>query len=244
MDGNFILLAAIVLIAYTTQAMSGFGSTILAVTLGVHLYPIDVLLPILVPLDMLVNLYIVTRHHRHVSRPHLYRFILPLMGVGLLVGILAFNMFQGHLLKYMFGVLVVLLSVKELYRLYHKQNESVAISNLRAKVFIFSAGILHGLYASGGPLLIYAVSKLNLTKSEFRSTLSAVWFIFNMVLIISYLISGKFTLQSLNYLLIFLPVIMAGIWLGERFHRRIDEYRFKMIVFGVLLFAGASICIS
>jgi hypothetical protein len=47
MDGNLIWLSIIVLISYTTQAMSGFGSTILALTLGVHLYPINVLLPVL-----------------------------------------------------------------------------------------------------------------------------------------------------------------------------------------------------
>ena len=58
MDSNIVGLALIVLISYSIQAMSGFGSTILALTLGVHLYPIEVLLPVLVPLDLLVNLYI------------------------------------------------------------------------------------------------------------------------------------------------------------------------------------------
>ena len=57
MDSNLIVRALIVLISYTTQAMSGFGSTILALTLGLHLYPINVLLPVLVPLDMIVYLY-------------------------------------------------------------------------------------------------------------------------------------------------------------------------------------------
>ena len=38
MDSNLIWLVAIVLISYTTQAMSGFGSTILALTLGVHFF--------------------------------------------------------------------------------------------------------------------------------------------------------------------------------------------------------------
>ena len=57
MDSNIVWLALIVLISYSIQAMSGFGSTILALTLGVHLYPIEVLLPALVPLDLLVNLY-------------------------------------------------------------------------------------------------------------------------------------------------------------------------------------------
>jgi hypothetical protein len=58
MDSNLVWLALIVLISYSTQAMSGFGSTVLALTLGVHLSPMDVLLPVLVSLDRVVNLYI------------------------------------------------------------------------------------------------------------------------------------------------------------------------------------------
>lgn len=82
MDSNFIWLMAIVLISYGTQAMSGFGSTILALTLGTHLYPMSVLLPVLVALDLLVNLYIVTRHHKYINRALLIRTIIPAMGIG------------------------------------------------------------------------------------------------------------------------------------------------------------------
>ena len=56
MDGNLVWLAFIVLISYTTQAMSGFGSTILALTLGVHLYSIKVLLPVLVSVKYIMLL--------------------------------------------------------------------------------------------------------------------------------------------------------------------------------------------
>ena len=244
MDGDLIWLAIIVLISYTTQAMSGFGSTILALTLGVHLYPIDVLLPVLVPLDMLINLYLVARHSRHVNRPHLFRSILPAMGVGVLMGIIAFQYIEGDLLKTLFGLLVILLSTRELYRLLRKRHDPIALSNLTAKTCIVSAGIVHGIYASGGPLLIYAVSRLNLSKSEFRSTLAAVWLIFTVILSASYLITGKFTAHSIRFILILLPMILIGILLGERLHHRIDENRFKIFVFAVLFFAGLSICIS
>ena len=244
MDGNLIWLAIIVLISYTTQAMSGFGSTILALTLGVHLYPIDVLLPVLVPLDMLVNLYLVTRHYRHISRPHLFRSILPAMGVGVLTGIIAFQYIEGDLLKTLFGLLVILLSTRELYRLLRKRHDPIALSNLTAKACIISAGIVHGIYASGGPLLIYAVSRLNLSKSVFRSTLAAVWLIFSVILNASYLIAEKFTAHSIRFILILLPMILIGIQLGEWLHHRIDENRFKIFVFTVLFFAGLSICIS
>ena len=244
MDVNLIWLSIIVLMSYTTQAMSGFGSTILALTLGVHLYPIEVLLPVLVPLDMFITLYLVTRHYRHISRPHLFRSILPVMGVGVLVGIIAFQYIEGNLLKKLFGLLVILLSTRELYRLLRNRHEQITLSNLAAKTCIFSAGIVHGIYASGGPLLVYAVSRLNLSKSVFRSTLASVWFIFSVILSASYWMTGKFNAHSLRYILILLPMILIGILLGEWLHHRIDENHFKLFVFAVLFFAGLSICIS
>jgi uncharacterized protein len=108
MDNNLIWLALIVLISYTSQALSGFGSTILALTLGVQLYPMEALLPVLVPLDLLVNLYLVVRHHGHINRPILFKSILPAMGVGVLAGIFAFQFIQGLILKKIFGFSICL----------------------------------------------------------------------------------------------------------------------------------------
>lgn len=244
MDGNLIWLSIIVLLSYTTQAMSGFGSTILAVTLGLHLYPLEVLLPVLVALDLLVNLYLVTRHFRYINRPHLFRSILPAMGCGLLAGIIAFHYIEGVLLKKLFGLLVILLSMRELYRLLHHRPGQTPLSYLAANACILVAGIVHGIYASGGPLLIYAVSRLNLSKSAFRSTLAAVWFIFSVVLIAAYLMAGTFNIESLRLIFILLPMILIGIKLGEWLHHRIDENRFRLFVFIVLFIAGLSICIS
>ncbi len=244
MDSNIVWLALIVLISYSIQAMSGFGSTILALTLGVHLYPIEVLLPVLVPLDLLVNLYIVTRHHQYLNLSLLSRKIIPAMGVGLLAGIMVFHFIEGDILKKIFGILVIVLSSRELYRLIgSKQNHSI-LSNLKSAVYIIAAGFIHGIYASGGPLLIYAVGRLNLSKSVFRSTLGAVWLIFSIILTVFYIISGILTADSLKLLLILLPVIVIGIMLGEWLHHQIDEYRFKIFVFAVLLFAGLSIIIA
>jgi uncharacterized protein len=244
MDIHLIGLAIIVLFSYTTQAMSGFGSTILALTLGIHLYPIEVLLPVLVPLDMLVNLYLVFRHHGHINRPFLFRSILPAMGIGVLIGILAFQFIQGVLLKKIFGLLVILLSLRELYRFLRKRLDQKALSRLGSTVYVTLAGLIHGIYASGGPLLIYAVSRLNLPKAVFRSTLAAVWLIFSIILSASYLIAGTFSGESLMFIAILLPVIVIGLLLGEWLHHHIDEYRFKIFVFSVLLFAGFSICVG
>ena len=244
MDDKFFWLALIVLFSYTTQAMSGFGSTILALTLGIHLYPIEVLLPVLVPLDMLVNLYLVVRHQGHINRPLLFRSILPAMGIGVLAGILVFHFIQAVTLKKIFGLLVILLSTRELYRLLRKGLDQKTLSRLGSTVYITLAGLVHGIYASGGPLLIYAVSKLNPPKSVFRSTLAAVWLIFSVILTASYVIAGTFSGDSLRFIAMLLPVIIFGLLLGEWLHHRIDEYFFRIFVFIVLLLAGFSICLG
>ncbi|MGB5750417.1 MAG: sulfite exporter TauE/SafE family protein [Desulfobacterales bacterium] len=244
MDSNLIGLALIVLISYSTQAMSGFGSTILALTLGVHLYPMGVLLPVLVSLDLLVNLYIVTRHHQHINQSLLYRTVIPAMAIGLLAGLVAFHFIQGAVLEKIFGFLVIMLSGRELYRLFRRQQDQDALSNMVSAAYITAAGFIHGIYASGGPLLIYAVSKLNLPKSVFRSTLGAVWLFFSIILTGFYLFSGKLTEDSMKLILILLPIIVIGILLGEWLHHHIDDYRFKIFVFAVLLIAGLSIIIA
>jgi len=242
MDHNLIWLALIVLISYTTQAMSGFGSTILALTLGINLYPIEVLLPVLVPLDLLVNLYLVACHHRHLNRPLLFSSILPAMGIGLLAGIFVFQFIHGVLLKKIFGILVILLSVRELYRLFRKDRNQKVLSPKGSIACMTLAGLMHGIYASGGPLLIYALSRQNIPKSVFRSTLAAVWLILSIILTASYFITGTFSWESLRAIATLIPVILCGLVLGEWLHRGIAEYPFKIFVFVVLLVAGFSIC--
>ena len=92
--------------------------------------------------------------------------------------------------------------------------------------------------------MIYAVGKQNIAKSIFRSTLGAVWLTLSMILTVFYLLSDKLTATSLKLVLILLPVITAGIFLGEWLHHRIDEFRFKIIVYTVLVIAGLSIILA
>jgi uncharacterized membrane protein YfcA len=166
------------------------------------------------------------------------------MSIGVLMGIVAFHYIEGDVLKRLFGLLVTALSMRELSRLLRNRQSQIALSKIKARACMVLAGIIHGIYASGGPLLIYAVSKVDMPKSVFRSTLGSVWFIFSVILTASYFISGKFTALSIKFILALLPMILIGILLGEWLHQRIDEHRFKIFVFAVLFFAGVSICIS
>jgi uncharacterized membrane protein YfcA len=244
MDGYFIILAVIVLFAYTTQTISGFGSIIIALTLGANFYPIPKLLPILVLLTVIMNIYLLTKHRSYIDKTLLIKRILPFMVIGFAIGVFIFNYFQTGILKNVYGIFVVMFSLREIIILVWKKNEQRPLTTSQTIGWMFSAGIIHGIYASGGPLIVYPVSRIIKNKSVFRSTLIAVWLFFNIILIVSYTATGRFTLQSLTWTAMLLPIIALSVLLGEWLHNYVNEYKFRILVYAVLTIAGLFIAMQ
>ena len=80
-------LGAFILLAYTLEAITGFGSIVIALSLGALLLPIDQLLPVLVPLNIGMTGYLVSRHWRLIDRRLLLGTILPGMLTGAILGL-------------------------------------------------------------------------------------------------------------------------------------------------------------
>jgi uncharacterized membrane protein YfcA len=242
-DARLILLSIIVLIAHAAEAISGFGSTVISVTSGANFYPIDTLVPTLIPLNLLLSGYIVFRYHANIDRSLLLKRILPFMGIGLAVGLVIFNMARGPLLKIALGGFVLVVSLRELVRLLRKKEGSHPRpkSMLLSTLLMIGGGIIHGIYASGGPMLVYSISHLSLGKKAFRSTLSTVWLILNIVLAVSHIQTGKINLETIKISAVLFPTLPLGIVTGEWLHHRINERIFRIIVFSLLIVAGISL---
>lgn len=241
MDPYPAWLGLIVLLAYTVQAMTGFGSVIIAVTLGSQLYPLETLLAILVPMDVLLNAYLVGRHRAHVDRRVLFARIVPIMGLGLFAGIGLFHCLQGDLLKRAFGLLVVLLSAREIWRLSRNDVAGTPISRWKYVLSVAGAGLVQGMFASGGPLIAYAADRIGLPKARFRSTLACLWLLTNTVLTASYIGAGRLNVEIVRSIALLLPLVVLGTVAGEKLHDRVNERSFRFVVYGILILAGASL---
>lgn len=229
-------LALFVFVAYTIETITGFGSIVIALSLGALLLPIDVMLPVLVPLNICMTGYLVSRHRRHIHWPTLLRLILPLMVVGTLAGYGLKPWLGEQLLRMLFGVLVAWFAGRELWRAWH----GTALrrhGRLWTGGWMFMAGITHGLYASGGPLLVYALTGVALPKAQFRATLLTVWLALNGMLTLVFALDGSLQ-PALPRLVYFLPVLLAGVVIGEWLHHRVNEARFRQAVFVVLFATG------
>lgn len=232
----WLLLGLFIFFAFTTEAMTGFGSIVIALSLGALVLPIPEILPVLVPLNIVMSGTLSWRNRHHIHWPTLWKLILPLMVLGTLSGYGLRPWLGDDYLRQGFGVLVLWFSSRELWRMF-RGLEVRAHAAWWSRCWMFVAGITHGLFASGGPLLVYALSGLQLDKQRFRATLILVWLSLNSLLTVVFLLDGTL-LPAAPKIGMLIPVVIAAMVLGEWLHHRVNEERFRQAVFVVLWITG------
>lgn len=243
MISPWILFGIFVLLSYTTETITGFGSIVIAISLGAFFLPIPEMLPVVVPINILNSTYLSIKHRHNIHWPTLLRLILPAMTLGTLVGHFLKPYVGDVLLKSAFGALVFWFSSRELLRLFgtgevrgEPRPTPVTLGWMGA------AGITHGLYASGGPLLVYALTGQPLKKDAMRATLIVVWISLNGLLTVLYLFQGTLV-PALPRIAMFIPVALLGMVIGEVLHSRINELQFRKALFTVLTLTGLALAI-
>ncbi len=237
--------AAVILAGYLVQTVTGFGAMVVAMTFGALVLPIETIPPVAVPLSLVQNVWIAYRYRDGIDRQLLFMKILPLMFVGMTLGFLVSDLVAGEALRIAFGVLILALSGWELLRAVRGSDaRPEPLGPAATRTTIFLAGVLHGIYATGGPLLVYAVGRLELGKHVFRATLTAVWLLLNIVLTGFFVFAGRVSVESLGQSALLLPTIPIGIVVGEWIHHRVDENRFRHMIFALLAAAALTLLLK
>ena len=232
----WLLLGLFIFLAFTTEAATGFGSIVIALSLGALVLPITEILPVLVPLNIVMSSTLSWRHRHAIHWPTLWQLILPLMVIGTLAGYGLRPWLGEQVLKHAFGVLVLWFAGRELLRMF-RGHVSPPHPSWLSRSLTLGAGLTHGLFASGGPLLVYALAGTRLDKSQLRATLISVWFTLNSSMTVLFLLDGSL-LPNLPRIASYLPLLVIGVVLGEVLHHRLNEQRFRQVVYGLLVVTG------
>ena len=239
---QLLLLGLIILGAFSVQSMTGFGATVLALTLGAWLAPLEELRFVLLALNLPISGWVAVRDRALVDRALLLGAVLPAMGAGAVAGALASPLLEGALLRRLFGALVCAFALRELWRLAaapaERQQPRPRWSML---TWLFAAGLVHGVYAGGGPLVAVALGGARIERSAYRATLMALWFALSAALLAQAAARGLWTAPMTRAALLLLPALPLGAWIGERLHRRGSERAFRAAVGATLLVAGAAL---
>ncbi len=233
----------VVFAGYAVQTATGFGSMLVCVTFGAQLLGLETVVQLGVPLSFIQLGYVVLRDHDGILWKLLLGRVLPLMLIGMLIAFLFLAGVESAWLGVAFGVMVFVLSARELQRLRVSDDASLVqpISGAKSVAALLGAGLVHGIYATGGPMLVYALGREGIDKKAFRSTLSVVWIVLNLVLVTRFALVGTYTPSMLVDIGVLIPAVPVGIAAGEWIHHRVNERRFKAAVFILLIGAAISL---
>lgn len=247
----FALVGLTVLITHALEAITGFGCTVLALPFVTALVGVKTGVPILATLAWILALYIVITKWKFINFKE-FSVIVFFVGLGLPFGIMAFKSLDPQLLKKLLALFIIASAGWQVYRRFTRPNrenencpaaqEGALGETPRSRIFyyllLFGGGMVHGAFASGGPLVVLYASRALPDKGSFRATLCLLWTTLNTVLLINYLRSGVFTAPIVSGTAGMLPFLAAGILIGEKIHHRVDEMLFGKIIFLVLLATG------
>lgn len=233
-----VLFILILMFGVFVQALAGFGGTLLSMPLGIMLMGIDLTKPVMTIVAWITGVIVVVTEYKHINKRELIKMV-AVMLAGVLIGLWLTGRVQLQFLLIIYAVVVAGIGVKKLFFRQKKEAPPV-LQNISLGI----AGLMQGLFVSGGSFLaVYSVAKLR-DKQEFRATSNAVWAIINTVMITTYGISGALTADVLKMSAIAVIPTLAAVWLGGALTKKVKQSTFLKVVYVILIFSGAVLLIT
>ncbi|MEG2656822.1 MAG: sulfite exporter TauE/SafE family protein [Clostridium sp.] len=231
----YVLFFIIVLLTNIIQGITGFAGTVLAMPFSIMLLGIEIAKPVLNILTIVACLIIVLKSYKHIIWKEFLK-ITFIMLMGVFIGEYIYNIFPVDTLLTIYAVFIIVIALKGMFiKKEHDLNETILIG------IILGAGVIHGMFISGGPLLIiYAVKRIK-DKESFRATLSPVWIVLNTYILIRQSIGGIITYDILGIVLITIPALIIGVIIGNRLAEKMSQETFLKLSYVLLLISGVSL---
>jgi uncharacterized protein len=228
----------IVLGAYVVFGISGFGSTLMAVPLLAHLYPLKFVIPMVVVLDCVGAIGMGTRLRADVFRRELTP-LLPFLVVGLLAGAYLLLSLAPEILLGGLGFFVVLYGV-----MYARGRQpTFRVGRWAAAPVGLFAGTTSSMFGVGGPIYVAYLTARGATPEHIRATLPVIFIFTTIARIAIFAAAGLFTLGVLYAIAALLPVMGFGMWLGHRLHLSMSREHVIRIMGALLVVSGGSLIV-
>ena len=235
-----LLFYIVILLSNIIQGITGFAGTILAMPFSIKLVGMDTAVPVLNLLGLLSGIYVFVGNRKKVNWQVL-RHVVIIMGLSLIVGIKVKSLLSGNprLLYCILGLIVVAIALQGL--LTARKDSKASFNEVLLTLILIAAGLVHGMYVCGGPLLISYMTRKLPEKSVFRATISTVWIFLNGMLFFSHIFTGAWTPSVIRSGVVAVPFLLAGMFIGGKLYSRMSQKFFVHLTYILLFIAGISL---
>jgi hypothetical protein len=230
-------------ISYALRGSTGFGAAA-AMPLLALIIPLKVLIPAWTLIGLTAGVTLLGRDRAHVAWRDMARLI-PACLVGVAIGLYAFAVLDSTSLARGMGVLIALYGIYSLWLTFQpptKWQAPIGVIAPAAGVLGGAVGTTFGTMASVFFAIYFDV--IRMTKENFRATMSAILVALGIVRGAGYWAVGEYTRDVMITVAIALPMMLVGIFIGNRIHTGLSDVAFRRMVSVALIVSGLALLVK
>ncbi len=238
---RFLTFIIVVVLSNVIQCITGFAGTVLAMPFSVMLVGYSVAKPTLNLLGVVTSIGVIISDYKAINKKEFFK-IIGIMLIGIAGGTYITSHFEMNpsLLYKLLGSVVIFFALFDTY-LFVKKKTDKRLSTPLALLLLISAGLVHGMFVCGGPLLVtYASDRMKDTK-EFRATLSSVWIVLNTIIFFTDIKSGYINGSFFLVFTVLFLFLVLSIIIGRLVSKKMNQKAFLIMSYALMFISGISL---
>ena len=217
------------------MTITGFAGTMLAMPASILLLGVDDARFILNMTAIFSCVFIAVQQWKYANKKELKK-ILFVMLMGMLVGTVLYKVIPMSFLLPAYGVVIIIIALQRLFF-----PQAAQLPRWAYLPVLIAAGIIHGMFVSGGALLVMYATLVLTNKSEFRATIAATWAVLDPAFFVLNFDTALWNMENLLLIAICIPPLILSVYLGNWLHKRINQKWFMKLTYVLLVASGLSI---
>ena len=233
---SLALAALVVLCAFFIFGVSGFGSSIVAVPLLAQIYPLKVVVPMMVIIDICASLYVGRKSSGDANTQEL-KWLFPFSLIGMVLGIFLLIRAPSEPLLLILGIFAAINGIRVLVQRNIEFRDP--INRWWAVPFGFFGGVFTALFATGGPIYVSYLSLRINNPKVLRATMAFAIFILAFLRLTLMLVTGLIlSWEVIGLAVCLMPVTFLGMWAGSHVHTKLSNASMRIAYGSILFFSG------
>jgi len=230
-------------LAYAARGSTGFGAAAAMPLLGLVI-PLKVLIPAWTLIGLAAGVTLLGRDRHHLAWREMAALV-PGTLIGVAIGLWVFKTLDATTLARSFGAVVMLYGLYSLWNTFRPPAKRFVPGRAAAAVAGLLGGVIGTTFGTMASLF-YAIyfDAIRMTKETFRASMSAALVALGIVRALGYFAIDEFNRDVLWTFAIALPMMLLGIFVGDRVHSGLSDLAFRRVVAAALVVSGGALMIK
>jgi uncharacterized protein len=240
MDGHLLLFVIATFLGGFVSGFSGFAMGIVVSGIWLHIITPIQTAALIAGYGLLTQGYGIAKLRHELSWQNIWPLTLG-TSIGVPIGVMLLTHTNPAYVRFGVGMLLVVYAT---YSLVRPPLGPFKISAPADIVIGITNGLLGGITGLGGIISTISCQLRGWSKDKQRAVFQPVLFAAFVIISISQLMAGSYTVETLKLYGIGFPFMIAGIWIGFKLYGTINDEAFRKVVLLLVLIAGASLIAS